>query len=451
MFIFEMQFIWVYLDDMVGKGLEITVILKLLLYASARIVNMALPLAILMSSIMTMGALSENNELTAMKSAGVPLTRILRPLIVFHLLLSIGAFAFANNVWPIANLKFRTLLYGIMQQRPALSLDSGVFYNGIEGISIRVANKDAKTGELTDVLIYDHREKAKGNRTVVRAQKGLMEQTEDKRFLVMTLYNGYSYDEPLDRTRKQSEQALIESHFEKNVLRLDLSSFAFQANNEEVFKNSYEMMTINQLGATIDSLEIQYDSTLSRLSRNSLDQLHVNKPAYEATAGSSLQQDMSEKDRTSALQIAQEITRRNKDGLTARQDELDAKKKFLARHEIEWHRKFYLAIVCVVLFFIGAPLGAIIRKGGLGMPTVIALALFIFYQLLTIAGEKMTKSMLIDAWLGMWMSTAILLPLSIWLTLKASKEAVLMDKDNYSRWFKKLSALWKRKPKEMNA
>jgi lipopolysaccharide export system permease protein len=451
MFIFEMQFIWVYLDDMVGKGLEITVILKLLLYASARIVNMALPLAILMSSIMTMGALSENNELTAMKSAGVPLTRILRPLIVFHLLLSIGAFAFANNVWPIANLKFRTLLYGIMQQRPTLSLDSGVFYNGIEGISIRVANKDAKTGELTDVLIYDHREKAKGNRTVVRAQKGLMEQTEDKRFLVMTLYNGYSYDEPLDRTRKQSEQALIESHFEKNVLRLDLSSFAFQANNEEVFKNSYEMMTINQLGATIDSLEIQYDSTLSRLSRNSLDQLHVNKPAYEATAGSSLQQDMSEKDRTSALQIAQEITRRNKDGLTARQDELDAKKKFLARHEIEWHRKFYLAIVCVVLFFIGAPLGAIIRKGGLGMPTVIALALFIFYQLLTIAGEKMTKSMLIDAWLGMWMSTAILLPLSIWLTLKASKEAVLMDKDNYSRWFKKLSALWKRKPKEMNA
>jgi lipopolysaccharide export system permease protein len=338
-----------------------------------------------------------------------------------------------------------------MQQRPALSLDSGVFYNGIEGISIRVANKDAKTGELTDVLIYDHREKAKGNRTVVRAQKGLMEQTEDKRFLVMTLYNGYSYDEPLDRTRKQSEQALIESHFEKNVLRLDLSSFAFQANNEEVFKNSYEMMTINQLGATIDSLEIQYDSTLSRLSRNSLDQLHVNKPAYEATAGSSLQQDMSEKDRTSALQIAQEITRRNKDGLTARQDELDAKKKFLARHEIEWHRKFYLAIVCVVLFFIGAPLGAIIRKGGLGMPTVIALALFIFYQLLTIAGEKMTKSMIIDAWLGMWMSTAILLPLSIWLTLKASKEAVLMDKDNYSRWFKKLSALWKRKPKEMNA
>jgi lipopolysaccharide export system permease protein len=451
MFIFEMQFIWVYLDDMVGKGLEITVILKLLLYASARIVNMALPLAILMSSIMTMGALSENNELTAMKSAGVPLTRILRPLIVFHLLLSIGAFAFANNVWPIANLKFRTLLYGIMQQRPALSLDSGVFYNGIEGISIRVADKDQKTGELTDVLIYDHREKAKGNRTVVRAQKGLMEQTEDKRFLVMTLYNGYSYDEPLDRTRKQSEQALIESHFEKNVLRLDLSSFAFQANNEEVFKNSYEMMTINQLGATIDSLEVQYDSTLSRLSRNSLDQLHVNKPGYDATAGSSLQQDMSENDRTSALQIAQEITRRNKDGLTARQDELDAKKKFLARHEIEWHRKFYLAIVCVVLFFIGAPLGAIIRKGGLGMPTVIALALFIFYQLLTIAGEKMTKSMLIDAWLGMWMSTAILLPLSIWLTLKASKEAVLMDKDNYSRWFKKLSALWKRKPKEMNA
>jgi lipopolysaccharide export system permease protein len=451
MFIFEMQFIWVYLDDMVGKGLELSVIMKLLLYASARIVNMALPLAILMSSIMTMGALSENNELTAMKSAGVPLTRILRPLIVFHLLLSIGAFAFANNVWPIANLKFRTLLYGIMQQRPALSLDNGVFYSGIEGISIRVSNKDPKTGELSDVLIYDHRDKSKGNRTVVRAQKGVMEQTEDKRFLVMTLFNGYSYDEPTDRKRKQSEQTMIESHFEKSVLRLDLSSFAFQANNEEVFKNSYEMMTINQLDSTIDSLEVQYDSTLNRLSRSSLDQYHLNKPAVVSAEGASLAADMSDNDRTSALQIAQEITRRNKDGLSARQDELDARQKFLARHKIEWHRKFYLAIVCVVLFFIGAPLGAIIRKGGLGMPTVIALALFIFYQLLTIAGEKMTKSMIIDAWLGMWMSTAVLLPLSIWLTIKASKEAVLMDKDNYTRLLKKVSALWKRNAKQTPA
>ncbi|MBM3449070.1 MAG: YjgP/YjgQ family permease, partial [Bacteroidetes bacterium] len=195
MFVFEMQFIWLYLDDLLGKGLNATTVLELIFYASARIVNMALPLAVLMSSIMTFGALGENNELTAMKSAGMSLSRIFRPLVVLMLLLSLGSFFFANNMWPIANLKFRTLLFSIVQQRPALSIENGVFYNGIEGVSIRVMDKNPETGVLKDILIYDHRNQNGGNRTVIRASEGEMTQTEDKRFLILTLKNGSTHDE----------------------------------------------------------------------------------------------------------------------------------------------------------------------------------------------------------------------------------------------------------------
>ena len=204
MFIFEMQFIWVYLDEMMGKGLGVWIILKLLFFASARVVNMALPLAILMSSIMTMGALAENNELTAMKSSGTSLLRILRPLIFFSAGLSITAFVFANNLWPVANLKFKTILYNVMKQKPSLSLTNGVFYNGIDGIAIRAMQNNPETGELKDVLIYDHRGGQRGNRTVIRAESGLMEQTSDKRYLILTLFNGNTYDEQKEKNDERN-------------------------------------------------------------------------------------------------------------------------------------------------------------------------------------------------------------------------------------------------------
>ena len=448
MFIFEMQFIWLYLDDMVGKGLDAWVFVKLFLFVSGRLVNMALPLAILMSSIMTMGALAENNELTAIKSAGVPLWRILRPLVVFHIFLSIAAFAFANNIWPIANLKFRTLLYGVVQQRPALNLNPGVFYNGIEGISIRVMQKNIETEEVRDILIYDHRDRAKGNRTVIRAEHGTMGQTPDKRFLLLTLYNGYSYDEPVEKSKKSQEMAMIRSHFEQTILRLDLSSFAFKADNEDIFKNSFEMMTIPQLSKTIDSLQASLDSSKAKVATADLAQFHLyekQKALNTSKMDSAVTRVPSKPNagaittgqQLAALTSAAEITRRSKDAATARADEFKAREKFIVRHKIEYHRKFFLAVVCMVLFFIGAPLGSIIRKGGLGLPTIIALGLFIFYQLLTIAGERMAKAMILEPWIGMWISTAVLLPLSIWINFKASREARLVERDFYLRMWNK--------------
>lgn len=418
MFIFEMQFIWVYLDDLVGKGIDTLTILQLLVYASARIVNMALPLAILMSSIMTFGTLAENYELTAMKSAGMSLSRILRPLVVFMCALSIFSFVFANNAWPIANLKFRTLLYSIVQQRPTLNLESGVFYNGIEGISIRVMDKNIETGLLRDVLIYDHRNQNLGNRTVIRAQEGDMSETADKRFLILTLKNGVTYEEKEETNRPKKgamqpqkpikHMPLVSGNFETMVLRLDLSSFIFQNNDEEIFKNSFEMMTVAQLDQTIDSLAIQRDS------------LAIAIQHFQGS--NTAQKDMNTPSITSAKNVALDNNAKQQKTLEGMNEELLNRTKFINRHKIEWHRKFTLAFSCIILFFIGAPLGAIIRKGGLGWPTILALGIFILFEMLTIAGEKMTKSNILEPYIGMWLATFVTLPMGLFITYRARME-----------------------------
>lgn len=447
MFIFEMQFIWVYLDDLMGKGLSTWVILKLLFFASARVVNMALPLAILMSSIMTMGAMAENNELTAVKSAGVSLLRIMRPLIIFSVFLSLMAFVFANNLWPVANLKCRTMLFSIMKQKPAFNLTDGVFYNGIEGISIRAGKNNPETGELRDVLIYDHRGGEKANRTVIRADSGLMAQTEDKRYLVLTLYNGHTYDEQKDKDPRKPQQAHLHADFKQTILRLDLSSLAFEAEDEEIMKNPAEMMSIGQLDDALDSLQArtdtiaqQYQQSTVRWAENrfqddplALEPVPVNGMLYD---------ELDDAEKRKAVFLALDNAKKSRDLIQRQEEELRGRNKSINRHKIEWHRKFFLAVVCLVLFFIGAPLGAIIRKGGLGMPTLIALGLFIVYQLLTMIGERMAKKELIEPWVGMWFSTVVLLPLSLWITYKATREAALMDKEAYSKWWMKLKTLF---------
>ncbi len=454
MFIFEMQFIWVYLDELLGKGLGVWVIIKLLLFASARLVNMALPLAILMSSIMTMGALAENNEMTAMKSAGVSLVRMMKPLIFFSIGLSLLAFVFANNIWPVANLKFRTMLFSILKQKPALNLTDGVFYNGIEGVSIRAGQNNTETGELQDVLIYDHRGGEKANRTVIRAKSGRMEQTADKRYLILTLFDGNSYDEQREKKIREPRYALVEGTFEKLELRMDLSSLAFNADNEEVMKNPAEMMSVAQLEQAIDSLngiidtvEMQYANNSMRLTKKRLkeDTQTVNAAPY------SLYDSSNTNEQQKAVLWAKENTRKSKDLLQRQQEELKSRSKNVNRHKIEWHRKFFLAVVCLVLFFIGAPLGAIIRKGGIGIPTLIALGLFVIYQLLTMAGERMAKNQFIEPWLGMWISTVVLLPLSIWITRKAMNESALLEKSPVVRWFSKIARFYRMKTKELNA
>jgi lipopolysaccharide export system permease protein len=364
------------------------------------------------------------------------------------------AFVFANNLWPVANLKFRTMLFSILKQKPALNLTDGVFYNGIEGVSIRAGRNNTDTGELTDVLIYDHRGGEKANRTVIRAKSGKMEQTPDKRYLVLSLFDGHSYDEQRDKKVREPKHALIEGQFERMELRMDLSSLAFSADNEEVMKNPAEMMSVNQLEQAIDSLNTIIDTVQYQYAQNTLrltkKRLEGNEPIASVPVAA-LFDSLDAGDRNKALLWAKENTRKSKDLLQRQMDELKARQKNLNRHKIEWHRKFFLAVVCIVLFFIGAPLGAIIRKGGLGIPTLIALGLFVVYQLLTMAGERMAKNQFIEPWLGMWISTVVLLPMSIWITRKAMNESALLEKSPISRWFTKIARFYRMKTKEFTA
>jgi lipopolysaccharide export system permease protein len=446
LFILDMQFLWVYADDLMGKGLEISIILELMIYASARLVNMALPLSILMSSIMTLGALSEHYELTAMKSAGLSLFRLLRPLIIVITFIGIGSFYFSNNIWPIANLKFRVLLYSVTKQKPALNLDDGVFYNGIDGFSIRVANKDPETKELHDVLIYDHREASLGSRTVIRADHGEMKQTDDKRYLMLTLYDGYSYDEQKEDTRRPEDRSNphVVNQFEKQIMRIDLSSLDFQKSDEDLFKNAYEMMRIDQIEEAVDSIDVRilrkqedierFGNRMVRLYRDTMDlaSLAPNDNLREGFLA-----DLSFAQQKRAFEVAKELSRSNKKNLDNALIELRGKKRLKDKHLIEWHRKFFLGFSCIVLFFIGAPLGAIIRKGGLGLPTVIAILLFLVYYITTIFGERMVKAGTLTPVVGMWISTVVLFPMSVFLTYKAATDSSIMNIDAYKAWFKK--------------
>ncbi|HIK66596.1 MAG TPA: YjgP/YjgQ family permease, partial [Flavobacteriales bacterium] len=255
LFVLDMQFLWVYADDFIGKGIEPWVIAKLMFFASARIVNLALPLAILVASIMALGNLSESNELTALKSAGMSLLKIIRPLIVFMLIVSAGSLWFSSSAWPSANVNFRALLYSVTRQRPALNIRPGVFYTGIEGFSIRVESKDTD-GTLSDILIHDHRNPENNSSRIIRAESGKMNHDSNRDELVIELINGTSYEEQSERNvrRKEKFHPHVISTFSASTIRIDLSSLDFDLADEGLFRRSYEMMSLPQLKQATDSL-----------------------------------------------------------------------------------------------------------------------------------------------------------------------------------------------------
>ncbi len=433
LFILDMQFLWVYADDLIGKGLEPWIIGKLMVYASARLVNMALPLAILVASIMALGSLAERNELTAMKSSGLSLWRILRPLMWTMVGISVGAFAFSNSVWPAANLKFRALLFSVTKKKPTLNLQPGLFYTGIEGFAIRVDAKD-DDGTLHDVLIHDNREASLGATRVIRARRGRMDQQGD--FLMLHLEDGYSYEEDLEQAKRRQERLhpFVSSSFTTQTLAIDLGSLDFNQVDEGLFQKVHEMMTIRQLELAMDSLAGVAESRLQDVARYGernvllfrdslrLDSGRVVPAVAEAGPGVALA-GLSPSQRRMAFDAARELSRNAKQGIENALDDAASKHRLRNRHAVEWHRKFFLASSCILLFFIGAPLGAIIRKGGLGMPTVVAIGIFLAYYIVSIVGEQMIKSGTLEPLPGMWLSTALLLPVAVWLTRMAMRDA----------------------------
>jgi len=444
LFILLMQFLWKYVDDLVGKGLEWYIIFKLLFYASSTFVPLALPLAILLASLMMFGTLGEHYELVSIKAAGISLRRVMAPLIIVSLLISGIAFYFSNVILPKANLKFLSLLYDVRSKKLAFNLKNGVFYDGIEGYVIRVGKKDKDGNTIHDVMIYDHTQR-QGNVSVTTAEWGRMELTPDKRFLIFHLYNGMNYEERIDVKGHERTRPFQRTAFRQQNQLFDLSTFQLTRTDESLFTKNYEMQNINQLRVSIDSmkqevykLEDIYDrSVISGYTFFNKGTSPPPLPDSLTVFKNALLLNFDRKDWYSISQSAKASAISMRESTDVHDKNIYQKSKLLHKHEIVFQKKFTFSIACFLLFFIGAPLGAIIRKGGLGMPAVVATLFFVLFWIVSFTGEKYTAEGVLPAWQGMWLAPVMLLPIGIFLTYKATVDASLLDVDSWIQFFRK--------------
>ena len=499
LFILLMQFLWKYIEDIVGKGLDTATILELLMYATASLVPMALPLAILLASLMTFGNFGETYELTALKAAGVSLQRVMFPLIILTIGTSIGAYYFSNYVLPYANLQTGSLLYDIGRKRPELNIKEGVFNYTIKGFAIKVRENNPETKMMYDFMIYDHTQ-SPGNLRLTTADSGMIRVSDDKLYMIINLYNGENYFEQKEKNirRDDKEYPLEHDKFNRQQILIRLQGDSLVRTDQDLFKHHYQMMNNDQLRQSEDSINNDFDKrknsfasnlmrsdyqtqkrrivyrmqTFDSLKRDTMlrfmpahmqperDQyMLVGKdtvPLHYAPLDSlivvantdSIYQRMSLYDKQSVLTSAQQTIRRVMQNINTTGTHFRNVNERIRRHRIEWHRKYTLSFACFIFFFIGAPLGAIIRKGGLGVPVVISVVFFIFYYVVSLFGDKVAREGILEPWQGMWIASAILLPVGAWLTYKSTTDSNLFNIDQYrytiERFFKRFGIkLWK--------
>ena len=451
-FVLLMQFLWRYVDELVGKGLEWDIIFQLMFYASFTFVPMALPISILLASLMTFGNLGERYELVAMKAAGISLKKIMLPLGLFSLLISVGAYYYANIIFPYANLKFRSTLYDVRQKKLALNIRDGIFYSGLDGYIIKIGKKDPDGTRIRKVMIYDHT-KVQGNDNLIIADSGRMEQTADGNYLLLTLYNGTNYEDNVDRMNAQ-KSTFQRTGFTSEIVKFDLSQFKMTRSDDEFFKNAYYMLNVKQLAYASDSLGLDVDQRVGEMRRallgyySNLTRIKLTDSIYEKLPPGkerSKFENYTIPQKKSIVSYALGMARNAKGTFEYNRQMIKEKVELRARYDIEWHRKFTLSFACFALFLIGAPLGAIIRKGGLGMPLVISVLLFVAYHVISFTGEKAVRSAITDPWKGMWMSTMIFLPIGIFLAYKAANDSTIMDADSYKHFFRIITKPFKKK------
>ncbi len=449
LFVLLMQFLWKYVDDLVGKGLEWYVVGELIIYTSVTLVPLALPLAVLVSSIMTFGNLAEHFEIVAGKAAGISLQRIMRPLVIAAVCISFGAFLFSNYILPIANLKMGSLLYDVRQLKPALFIREGVFYNGIDGYSIRIASKEKDGNTLKDIMIYDHSQR-QGNNRVILARSGTMVSGKGEQFLELSLRNGHVYEEGTRERNEEGARPFTRTKFDKQLIRFDLSNFKLTRTNEDLFKDNWQMLNFRQLTKAVDSLEQKFGERTDELTRSTphymsfmTDSTLMTGPRARAPA--EVRDDaLVVPAAASVFQRALATARNARIYVNSNKEELAAKQRSITKYTIEWHRKFTLSIACLVLFLIGAPFGAIVRKGGLGLPIVVSIVFFIIFHVISITGEKFAKEDVIAPAEGMWIAPLVLLPVGVLLIYKATHDSALFDIDAYLNFFRKLKKAGKR-------
>lgn len=456
LFIVLMQFLWRYIDDLVGKGLGVDVISELFFYAALTMVPMALPLAILLASLMIFGNLGENFELTAMKASGISLLRTMAPLIVLMVMIATGAFFFQNNALPIAQTKMYTLLYSVRQKSPELEIPEGVFYDQIPGYNLFVESKNRDTGVLYDMMIYDV-SRGFENSSIILADSGKMSITADKTHLFLELWSGESFENLKDAATGMKNVPYRRETFTTKEIMVPFDA-NFNRMDEQGMRSQYIGKNMAELQATIDSVQLRVDSLGREYTRELRETPHMNVMPYITvpdTAGTlrkepapevmmdrpidvdSLFRGSSSGVALNYLQSALSKAQRAKQEYEYRSLTMADDQRSILRHSIELMKKFTLSFACIIFFFIGAPLGAIIRKGGLGTPLVISVFLFIFYYIIDNMGYKLARDGKWPVWEGMWLSAAVLLPLGIFFTYKAVNDSAVFNKDAYLNFFRR--------------
>ncbi len=449
-FILLMQFLWTYLDDLVGKGLGFDVLGKLMFYTAITFVPMAMPLAILLSSLMCFGNLGEFYELVAMKASGISVWRIMRPLLIFSIAMSITAFIFSNNVLPVATLKSKTLLRDVRKQKMSFDIPEGRFYKGIDGYTIRAGKKGDDGSTLYDMMIYDHTD-YKGNTKVTIADSATIALAPSQKEIVFTLYHGHNYNEVIDDKEYKTKRPFETMKFDKQYVSFDISDFNMTQSDGSALKGHQSMLNISQLIVAIDSLEqsskdrrISYKNSFNNRLQHLSSKDIINNTKNKRVDIDTITvfkwpflDNFSEKEQASIINMAITATRNQIDNTELNIRDFERQDINIRKHQQVMHEKFSLSIACLLFFFIGAPLGAIIRKGGLGLPIVISVVFFVIYYIITITSQRIAIAGDMPIFLGVWFSSLIILPIGIFLTIKATTDSALLDGESWKKAFRK--------------
>lgn len=456
LFILLMQFLWQYVNDMVGKGVDITVLGQLFFYAALSFVPMALPLSVLLASLMTFGNLGEHLELLAMKASGISLIRIMKPMIFVMIALMGVSFVFQNNILPSAQVKMTTILYSLRQKSPELSIPEGYFYKEITGYNVYVRQKDKKTGMLQNMMIYDYSNGFE-NAMVIVADSGKLNTSEDKQSLMLTLYDGEAF-ENLTKQKRRSVTENVPYRRETFRLRTILipQETDFNMVDESLMGSRNIGKNVKELSHFADSVEYQLDSLVKHTTPIFINRTYANAFKQGSLGVTNSQQKVDSlllagfypyykaqtpSFRLEMLEAAKEKVRNMKSEYTATMYGQTSLQKEIRSHKMELHKKFALSFACLCFFFIGGPLGAIVRKGGLGTPVVLSVLIFLSYYTIDTFGLKMAKQGVWSVWEGMWLSSAVLIVLGVFFTYKAINDSVIMNPDSWKIY---LQQLWKK-------
>lgn len=449
LFIFMMQFLWRYVDELVGKGLEMSVMAQFFFYSALTLVPVSLPLAVLLASLITFGNFGERYELLAMKAAGISLLKIMRPLAFFVCGIVGVSFYFQNVVGPIAQAKLGTLILSMKQKSPELDIPEGVFYSEIKDYNLKVAKKDRKTGMLYDVLIYNMKDGFE-NAHIIYADSGRLEMTADKQHLWLHLYSGDLFENLKAQSMKSQNVPYRRESFREKHTLIEFDS-DFNMADESIMSNQSSAKNMAMLQTSIDSMKVLGDSIGRQYYREVAEGNF--RPSYGLSKEDTVKIESADiqEYNVDSLYAAASLTQKQKviSSAASRAENVSSDLSFkkytmenndyaIRKHKTEWHKKITISLSCLLFFFIGAPLGGIIRKGGLGMPVIVSVLVFIIYYIIDNTGYKMARDGKWIVWMGMWTSSAVLAPLGIFLTYKSNKDSVVLNADAYINWFKKI-------------